>query len=353
MNLGDALQTAVVLLDARLQVTYVNAAAETLLDGSAKRLLGTPFYSHFRELSLPETLLMQALAEGYSVADSEVEAVLHDGQRMLIEFMAQPYVMAPTDKAPHLLLELKRVDQVRRINQESSQQQQLKAAQALVRGLAHEIKNPLGGLRGAAQLLASELTDTSLLEYTDLIMRQADRLRQLVDKLLGSSQLPERSLVNLHALLEQVLQVIRIEFGDKIKLVRDYDPSLPELEVAAEALEQALLNLALNACQAMPNGGTLTLKTRVAHQQTIHGKRYRQTAVISVEDTGHGIPAAISHTLFYPMVTARDGGTGLGLSIAQTAVYQHEGKIDVDSEPGRTRFQVLLPYTQTRVAHDV
>lgn len=350
----DQLLTAVVLLDDQLRIRSMNAAAEAILDGSLRRFIKQPFFSLFHFSSLDPLLIQHALHDEQSVSDSDVTLILHDGQRITIEFIAQP--LRQPDGSLSILLELRQIDQIRRINQETTQQQQLHAAQSMVRGLAHEIKNPLGGLRGAAQLLASELPDAALKEYTDLIIRQADRLSLLVDRLLGSHELPQRKLGNIHALLEHVIDVARLGAGPSIEWVRDYDPSLPELNMAAEQLEQVFLNLAMNACDALlesqsasnaPQQPQITIRSRIALQQTIHGKRYRHCAIVTVQDNGPGIADNLRDTLFYPMVSGRAGGTGLGLSIAQNLVHQHGGKIEVRSEPGLTEFSVYLPYSDT------
>lgn len=343
----DQLLTGVVLLDASLTILFMNAAAETILDGSRKRLLGQPLFSLFSYSSLNPEVLQGALQEQQSVSDSDVSLVFADGQRITIEFIAQPLLAAHGQ--PQVLVELRQVDQIRRINHENSQQQQLSAAHAMIRGLAHEIKNPLGGLRGAAQLLASELPEPELREYTDLIINQADRLRNLVDRMLGSHQLPQRHSENIHALLERVWQLVSLSASPGIQWQRDYDPSLPELTMASDALEQALLNIVLNGCEAMGAQGVLTLRTRIIHQQTIYGNRYRHCALIVVQDNGPGIAPAVRDTLFYPMVSGRAGGTGLGLSIAQNVVHQHGGKIEVVSEPGHTEFLIYLPYLPSKV----
>ena len=350
----DQLLTAVVLLDDQLRIRSMNAAAEAILDGSLRRFIKQPFFSLFHFSSLDPLIIQHALHDEQSVSDSDVTLILHDGQRITIEFIAQP--LRQPDGSLSILLELRQIDQIRRINQETTQQQQLHAAQSMVRGLAHEIKNPLGGLRGAAQLLASELPDPSLKEYTDLIIRQADRLSLLVDRLLGSHELPQRKLGNIHALLEHVIDVARLGAGPSIEWLRDYDPSLPELNMAAEQLEQVFLNLAMNACDALLESPSIkdashqpqiTVRSRIALQQTIHGKRYRHCAIVTVQDNGPGIAENLRDTLFYPMVSGRAGGTGLGLSIAQNLVHQYGGKIEVRSEPGHTEFNVYLPYSDT------
>jgi two-component system nitrogen regulation sensor histidine kinase GlnL len=193
------------------------------------------------------------------------------------------------------------------------------------------------------------LPEPTLREYTDLIINQADRLRNLVDRMLGSHQLPQRRSENIHALLERVWQLVSLSASSGIQWQRDYDPSLPELIMASDAIEQALLNIVLNACEAMGERGALMLRTRIIHQQTIYGTRYRHCALIVVQDNGPGIAPAVRDTLFYPMVSGRAGGTGLGLSIAQNVVHQHGGKIEVVSDPGHTEFLIYLPYLETRV----
>lgn len=345
----DQLLTGIVQLDEQLHICYMNAAAETMLDGSRKRLLGTPLFSLFSYSSLEPEVLRQALRDQQSVSDSDVTWIFHDGQRVTIEFVAQPQTSA--NDTMQVLLELRQVDQIRRISQENSQQQQLQAAHSIVRGLAHEIKNPLGGLRGAAQLLAGELADKQLHDYTDLIISQADRLRNLVDRMLGSHELPERSPTNVHEIIERVIAVAQLSAAPTISFSRDYDPSLPELTMAADGIEQALLNVVMNASEAIAGAnanGEVIVRTRVLHQQTLYGQRYRRCAVIEVQDNGPGVPEQLKDTLFYPMVSGRAGGTGLGLAITQNVVHQHAGKIEVLSEPHCTRFLLYLPYLETR-----
>ncbi|MDN7138052.1 nitrogen regulation protein NR(II) [Pseudidiomarina sp. 1ASP75-14] len=350
----DQLLTGIVQLDEQLHIRYMNAAAETMLDGSRKRLLGTPLFSLFSYSSLEPEVLRQALRDQQSVSDSDVTWIFHDGQRVTVEFVAQP--LTRKSDTGQVLVELRQVDQIRRINQENSQQQQLQAAHSIVRGLAHEIKNPLGGLRGAAQLLAGELEDKQLHDYTDLIISQADRLRNLVDRMLGSHELPERTATNVHEIIERVIAVAQLSAPPNISFRRDYDPSLPELTMAADGIEQALLNVVMNASEAIADdaaqtGGEVIVRTRVLHQQTLYGQRYRRCAVIEVQDNGPGVPAQLKDTLFYPMVSGRAGGTGLGLAITQNVVHQHAGKIEVLSEPHCTRFLLYLPYIETRYSN--
>src|SRR5690554_1174548 len=252
-ELFDQLATAIFVLDSRLHVRYANAAAEMLVAGSGRRLIGAPFESLFRYCSLSLLLLHDVLGEQKSLTDSDVALVLHDSKAMTVELTATPAKLSQQDS---LLIEMRQVDLIRRLNQEQVQQHQLAAAQQLVRGLAHEIKNPLGGIRGAAQLLQAELGNKALQEYTQMIMSQADRLRGLVDRLLGPTKVGEREWVNIHAVIARALEVLNVNRPAGVKVVQDYDPSLPELEMCADQVEQVMLNLIKNASEAMGNEGT-------------------------------------------------------------------------------------------------
>jgi two-component system nitrogen regulation sensor histidine kinase GlnL len=200
-------------------------------------------------------------------------------------------------------MELRKIDQQKRISQELQQHAQQLAARDLVRGLAHEIKNPLGGLRGAAQLLEKALPDAHLKEYTGIIIAQADRLRNLVDRLLGPQRPGRHQVHNVHSVLEQVRRLVEMELPPGIRIERDYDPSIPDFEMEPDQLQQAFLNIVRNAVEAMGSEGHIRLKTRTVFQITIHGKRYRLAAEIKIIDNGPGIPEQIRDTLFYPMAT--------------------------------------------------
>ena len=337
----DNLVTAIILLDEALVIRYVNPAAEQLLSSSKRRLLGSQLPQLLQHSSLDFNHVKATLHSGQGLADSDVTFVI-DGQQHLLGVSASPISW---QKQLLILLELKPIDHQRRISQELNQHAQQQAAKELVRGLAHEIKNPLGGLRGAAQLLEKVLPDKSYHEYTQMIIEQADRLRNLDDRLLGPQRPGVRKTDNIHLVLEKVRQLVNIETDDTINIERDYDPSLPDINMDAEQLEQALLNIVSNAALALKGqgGGTITLKTRTAHQSLIQGVHHRVTATIEVIDDGPGIPPDIQDTLFYPMVTGREGGTGLGLSIARNLIDQHQGKIEVFSWPGHTNFTIHLP----------
>jgi two-component system nitrogen regulation sensor histidine kinase GlnL len=221
---------------------------------------------------------------------------------------------------------------------------QHQAARALVRGLAHEIKNPLGGLRGAAQLLERELPDPALAEYTRVIIDEADRLQALVDRLLGPNRVPSYRRVNIHQVLERVRALVKAEAGQQLLIERDYDPSIPDLYGDADQLIQAVLNITRNAARALgTSGGKIILRSRVLRQLTLGSHRHRLVAQIEIEDDGPGIPEDLRHKIFYPMLSASAGGQGIGLSIAQSLVSQHGGLIELRSRPGQTVFTVFLP----------
>lgn len=336
----NSLINSILLLDDSLAVNYANPAAQQLLAQSSRKLFGKPLPDLLGYCSLNVDLMRASLRTGQGFTDNEVTLVV-DGRAHILSLTAQALPEG------YILVELAPMDNQRRLSQEQLQHAQQVAARDLVRGLAHEIKNPLGGLRGAAQLLAKALPDPSLTEYTKVIIEQADRLRNLVDRLLGPQRPGQHITQSIHQMAERVCQLVSLEKPANVILVRDYDPSLPEMVHDPEQIEQVLLNITRNALQALGEaGGTITLRTRTAFQITLHGTRYRLAARIDIEDNGPGVPAQLQDTLFYPMVSGREGGTGLGLSIARSLIDQHCGKIEFNSWPGHTEFSVYLPIRQ-------
>jgi len=338
----NQLVTAVIILNADLNIVYVNPAAEALLNKGLYRLYLTAAEIIFGNTTINTARLQQLLATGQEFTDSDIAIEFTESHRFTAEITASSVEF---DRVAHVLLELKQIDQQKQISLEVFQQQQWIAARDLIKGLAHEIKNPLGGLRGAAQLLSKEISSQQQ-EYTAMIIEQADRLTNLVDRLLGPNQLPQIEPQNIHSVLEKVCQLVSFSNGQKINLRRDYDPSIPAVECDQEKLQQAVLNIVNNAIQAIDNENTITLKTRIASNATIHGKRVKLAIHISIIDDGPGIPLKIQDTLFYPMVSGRSNGTGLGLSISQTLINQHQGKLSCRSRPGHTEFSILLPLQQ-------
>ena len=352
----DNLLTGVLVVDGQLQVHFANTAAKQLLPLSQRRLLNGDLHLHDEDIGLDISLdlarIRDCISREQSFTDSEVQLAIK-GQPRWVEVSVTPLAADPG----LALVEIHLVDQQKKISQELQQRTQQQVARELVRGLAHEIKNPLGGLRGAAQLLERELTHSlardELTEFTQLIIAQADRLSNLVDRLLGPQRLGLRQTGNLHSVLERVRQLVALELPPSILLERDYDPSIPEFEMEAEQIEQALLNIVRNAAQALtedtrlvPPAPRIVLKTRIAHQVLLQGMLYRQAAEIRIIDNGPGISESLRDTLFYPMVTGRQGGTGLGLSLAQDIIQQHQGRIESQSRVGHTEFIIYLPLRQ-------
>lgn len=334
------LVTAVLVINDELELLYTNVATEQLLGVSNNKLLELSFPNHYQTLAVDLPLLQVAIRDNQGLTVNTVSLVTLDGQQHTVDVTLTPI----EQENRQALLELRQVDQQRRIHQQLTQDAQQQAAQFLVRNLAHEIKNPLGGLRGAAQLLSRELKEPELNEFTDLIIEQADRLRGLVDRLLGPQKPTQHSLYNIHEVVHKVLQLVNLTLPQNINLTQDYDPSIPDIEMDPDQLQQALLNIVQNAVQALDKaGGNIRIKTRTQHQVTIGTQRHKLVLMLSVIDNGPGINPELMDTLFYPMVTGREQGSGLGLSIAHNFARLHGGRIDCDSSIGRTAFTITLP----------
>jgi len=327
-------------------VLGINPAAEDLLNISADRALQTSCLQLFDDDDELRRLLDDSSTSGATYA-SELRLGQSDtrtDERVVEYRVSRMDANQDEDNSEHvLLIELTDVTRRSRISRENALLTQHGAGRQMIRQLAHEIKNPLGGLRGAAQLLARELHDPSLNEYTDVIISEADRLASLVDTLLGPGGPLQKSFVNVHELLEYVIRLQEPAAGEKISFHRDYDPGLPAANVDRDRLVQALLNLVHNACGALDGQGNIVLRTRAEMNFTIGAKRHRIVATIEIEDDGPGIPAELQDTVFYPLVTGRPDGTGLGLPTAQELISRHGGLIEFESRPGRTVFQVRIP----------
>ncbi len=336
----DLLSTAVIILDRSFALKYANTAAETMFAFSKKNALGQPcarlFSAHAGNAAL-FAMLNQVVK--HDAGFSENELTLETAGATLLHTAC---TAAPAE-GQRLTLEFHRQDQQMKIVREEKILEHQQLNRELIRNLAHEIKNPLGGIRGSAQLLERELPQNELKEYTQVIVKEADRLQALMDRLLMPHRLPKLISLNIHEVLERVRALVLAEFPDGISIVRDYDTSLPELIGETEHLIQALLNVARNAAQSMKGRGEIRIVTRIARQVTLARVRYRYAIMIEITDNGPGVAKALQDKIFYPLVSGRDGGTGLGLSIAQDLVNQHQGIIEFDSVPGQTRFTVLLP----------
>lgn len=342
----DNLSTAVLLFDRNLRLRYINTAGENLLAVSAKAVLGE---TAGELVPCPtdsvEDRLRDALTTRQPFTEREIEVKRPDRQLIRVNCTVLP--LDPGEAPYDLLMEMQQVDRQLRIAREEYLISQHHATQALLRGLAHEIKNPLGGLRGAAQLLERELPEPGLREYTRIIIDEADRLQTLLNRMLGPNQLPDLRPINIHHVVEHVRGLVEAEFPSGPEVVRDYDPSIPSLNGDSDRLIQALLNIARNAAHAAGQDGRVTLRTRVLRQFTIGSVRHRLVLGVDIEDNGPGIPPDLMDRIFFPMVSGRAGGTGLGLAIAQELVNQHQGLIECESRPGCTTFYVYLPLEAT------
>ena len=344
-RLLDHLRTAVILADTDLLVRYLNPAAEMLLSTSAPRANGSRLPEYFFDDDDAREALEECLEEGHPFTRREARLETAPGHEVVVDYSVN-HITEP-GQPQMLLIEMQPLDRILRITREEALVHANQATRALVRGVAHELKNPLGGIRGAAQLLERALPDVDLKEYTRVIIEEADRLRTLADRMLGPRRLPHVVDVNVHECLEHVRQLVMAERPGQVDIQRDYDPSLPELPADRDQLIQVLLNLMRNALQALvdarKDNPVITLRTRVLRQFTIGAVRHRLVARIDIEDNGPGIPEELRETLFYPMVSGRASGSGLGLSIAQSIVSSHHGLIECSSTPGQTIFSLLLP----------
>ncbi|KPH65275.1 histidine kinase [Pseudoalteromonas porphyrae] len=341
-SIWQNLTTAVILLDERFTLVYANDSASELLGLGPKRILKQSFDSLFSYHSIDLKRIAQyALIDGVDCHQHRADVVFVDSRHAKLAISARRVML---ENAYYILLECRQTDDEIRHDQASNQMHQYQAARNLIRGLAHEIKNPLGGIRGAAQLLQYEVDQQERDECAELIIEQADRLRELVDRLLGPNQLPQKSYGNIHQTLESVIRLSTLDNCANISLEKDYDPSIPDVFIDQGKIQQVVLNIVRNAQQALVNGGVIKIKTRINQRQRRPGKPPKKALQIQISDNGPGIDPSIKETLFYPMITNKEGGSGLGLSIAQTLIDQHNGYIECDSWPGHTEFNIYLPF---------
>ncbi|KAF3977378.1 MAG: nitrogen regulation protein NR(II) [Methylococcales symbiont of Iophon sp. n. MRB-2018] len=339
-NILAHLNESILLFNRQLELIYINAAGEILLADSAKHLLGLTANSLFKSSASSLLIdLQQCLNVEDPIIDREIKLVRLNHTRK-VNISVTP--LFHNNYLNEILVEMQQVDRQLRISKEKQLFAQQNMSRLLAKGLAHEIKNPLGGIRGAAQLLELELKDQDLQEYTQIIIQESDRLKALMDKMLGPKKPAKKELLNIHEVLERVKQLVNIE-ADKIIIKTDYDPSIPDLKADKNQLIQVVLNIVQNAVQAMQHKGTISIKSRVLRQLTIGRKHYKLTAKIDISDSGPGITSEMMSQIFYPMITSRAEGTGLGLSIAQSLINQHNGFIECESEPGNTIFSIFLP----------
>ncbi len=348
----ESLTTAVLLVDDNLNLQYLNPAAEVLLGVSRAQVIDAPLSNYVHEAGDGFTNFQANSQEPISVTKRQVNWELSNGNNLTVD-----YSLTSLPEHNCLLIEIQHLDRLLRISREEATSSAQETTRHLVRGLAHEIKNPLGGIRGAAQLLARELPDKKLEEYTEIIIEEADRLRNLVDKMMGPHQQPSIAPINIHEVTERVAAVISAESAGKLSLDRDYDPSIPPIPGDKEQLIQAILNIVRNAWEALEDAGmqeegSILIRTRVQRQFTIGRFHHNLVCRIDVVDNGPGIPQDLIDEIFYPMISGRAKGTGLGLSISQQLISQHMGLIDCESRPGRTQFSLYIPLTTSTDAQN-
>lgn len=350
LNGLDLLATAVVVVDDKQAVLYMNPAAENLLEASITNVAGLTLERLFGDNAVLAAAISYAHANNCSYTEHEIELAVNGRLRLNLACTVSPIDRGPA--ASGTLLEFRQIDQQLRVEREARLLEQSQAHRDLIRNLAHEIKNPLGGIRGAAQLLDRELERPALHEYTQVIIKESDRLQSLMDRLLTPHRLPLPGPVNVHEVLERVRSVILAEFPGMV-VRRDYDTSMPVLTGDREQLIQVVLNITRNAAQAIrsvgqeggkgSDSGEIRLKTRIARQVTLARRRFRHAVQVEISDNGPGIPEDMRARVFQPLISGREGGSGLGLTIAHNFVTQHHGAITFESTPGKTCFTLLLP----------
>jgi len=340
----DNLETVVMLFDRDLCLNYINPAGEMLFSASSRNMVGQKACDL---MSCPEEIvgnnLRNALHNNQPFTEREVRMPLPDGSDITVDLSIIP-LMESEESSDGLLVEIQILDRHARITREEQLLAQQTMTRDLVRGMAHEIKNPLGGIRGAAQLLEAELNTEELKEYTQVIIAETNRLQLLVDRMLGPNKLPKNRQLNIHDVLEHVRILILAE-TNRVPIWRDYDPSIPEIYGDQDQLIQAILNIVRNAERALKDIAepVITMKTRIARQMTLGSQRHRLVARIDIIDNGPGVAEEIKDKLFFPMVSNSEGGVGVGLSISQTLINKYGGLIECRSEPGNTVFTIWLP----------
>ena len=342
----EGLSTGVLLVEPSGEIVYLNPAAEGLIGLSVKQAQGRSLGELMGAPPGDIEGVLERCAEAeqpYTRRELPIRPPHNDSGPLIVDC-----AITPVERGPQLVVELRDATRRVRISEENRLLTQHGGSRTMIRQLAHEVKNPLGGLRGAAQLLERRLDDAELKEFTGIIIKEADRLVTLVDDLLGPGTPPRKTDVNIHELLHHVHQLMSVDAPGAVVFRHDYDPSLPPIRLDWDQLVQALLNLVRNAIQALEDQGTIVFRTRALTHYTIGKSLHRLVACIDVEDDGPGVSEDLKDTLFYPLVTGRDHGTGLGLALAQELVNRHGGLIEFDSNPGRTVFRVLLPMNEAR-----
>ena len=342
----DHMATAVVVLDEALCIESMNSAAESLLHSSSMHAQGQPLHELILRADKIIPAMQSALDEGQPYTQRDATVRLPDNVTENVDFTVS-ILDRPPNGPRSLVLELQPLSRLKRINKDGASVARQETARQLIRGLAHEVKNPLGGIRGAAQLLDRELPSEALREYTGVIISEADRLKELVDRMLGPQRALNLTPVNMLRVCEQVIGLMEAERPNAIHWLRDYDPSLPDVNADEAQMIQAILNIIRNATQALADTDDpqIQIRSRVVRQFTIGATRHRLVMQLDITDNGPGIDSSLEERIFFPMISGRADGTGLGLAITQNIISQHHGSIQVNSRPGQTCFSIYMPFS--------
>lgn len=346
-QLIESIQTAVLVFNRNLQLTHINTAAENLLSVSQRKVLGVNANVLLPDLPQFVVTIQRAVVSGQSFTEWGLELQANGAGSINIDSIVTPIL--EDDKCYEVIVELIDARSSARVKREESLTVIHEAARKSLQGMAHEVKNPLGGLRGAAQLLERELNGSELTEYTQIIISEADRLGNLIDRMLTPKEKQHLTTLNVHEVLEYVQSIVEAELNNNLKVEKDYDPSLPDLVADKEQLIQAFVNVIKNAGQAVSDDGQICVRTRIKRKCTIRQHTYKLAVQIEIIDDGPGIPADIESEVFYPLVTGRADGTGLGLSIAQSLIQLHDGMIEYERADDKTIFRILLPLEEDDV----
>jgi two-component system nitrogen regulation sensor histidine kinase GlnL len=340
----DTLNSSILCLDGERRISYVNASAEALFEISVSHLIGRPFASLLSQLE-PSSILDKLQLDSIDFTEHEAVITLQSGKSITANYSIYPFGNPLEENS--IVLEIQPLARQAQFAQDELKQLQQQATQQLARGLAHEINNPLGGIRGAAQLLQKALDRPEWTEYTEVIISEVDRLQSLTSNMLVPGNRLQERAVNILEVLEHIRRIVMAAEPDRIRIIRDYDPSIPEFMADHDMLVQAFLNLVRNAVQAIDDEGEITLKTRVDYRYTIGQVTHPLVLRVDISDTGHGIPRQLGETIFLPMISDKADGSGLGLPIAQEIISRHGGTMNLQSSAAGTTFSVLLPLEQS------
>ena len=345
-NYLEELSTGIVVLDESMRIKYLNSSAQSMLDHSLKSSLEMKLNEIFFEEPDNFHNFKSCLVDKREFAKRDALLFLKGGKKLLCDYHIRPFTNTSLEKG--LIVEIVNKVYSNKIKEGIRTKTNQEVTSSFIKGIAHEIKNPLSGIRGAAQLLSQKLPNENLKEYTKIVINQTDRLTSLVDNILGPNKKPSFEVQNIHVTLENIITLVQSELNEKgIKISKDFDPSIPDLFIDNYLLEQSILNLVKNSMESFKESDIISPKikisTRILHQEFLSHSKHKTVCKISVLDNGPGIPDNIKESIFFPMISGKDQGSGLGLSITQGIISQHKGTVRFESEPGKTEFSILIP----------